>query len=126
MITVAQAERVHAMILAEFGGAIGARDPGGLEAALARPYQTFDGQDLYPTAEGKAAAMLEGIIIRHPWLDGNKRTGYALMELVLDDGGLRLTATEDDKYTMVIQVATGQLDVEGIVAWMKERVVAVR
>lgn len=125
MLTVAQAERVHAMILTEFGGAVGARDPGGLEAALARPYQTFGGQELYPTVEGKAAAMLEGVIIRHPWLDGNKRTAYALMELVLEDGGLRLAASEDEKYDMIIQVATGQLDLEGIVAWMKGRVVAV-
>ena len=66
MITVAQAERAHAWLVAEFGGATGFRDRGALEACLARPYQTFDGQDLIPTAVGKAAAMLEGVIIRHP------------------------------------------------------------
>lgn len=79
MITLARAERVHALLVAEFGGASGLRDPGGLEACLARPHQTFGGEDLYPDPVAKAAAMLESIIIRHPWLDGNKRTGYKSM-----------------------------------------------
>lgn len=122
MITAAQVERVHAMVLEEFGGAVGSRDPGGLEAGLVRAYQTFDGQELYPSPIGKPAAMLEGIIIRHPWLDGNKRTGHALMELVLENGGLRSVATEDEKYGMIIHVATGQMVVEAIVAWIKGRV----
>jgi prophage maintenance system killer protein len=64
MISFIQAERVHALLVAEFGGATGLRDPGGLEACLARPYQPFAGDDLYPTPAGKAAAMLESIIIR--------------------------------------------------------------
>src|SRR5690606_25011721 len=89
MISVAQAERVHALLVAEFGGATGLRDPGGLEACLARPWQTFDGEDLYADPAAKAAAILESIIIRHPWMDGNKRTGYVLMELVLVEAGLR-------------------------------------
>lgn len=58
-------------------------------------------------------------------MDGNKRTGYALARLILQDAGLDITADENEKYDMVIQVATGQMDVEGIVAWMKGRVVAV-
>ena len=119
MITVAQAERAHAWLVAEFGGATGLRDRGALEACLARPYQTFDGQDLIPTAIGKAAAMLEGVIIRHPWLDGNKRTAYVLMELVLEDGGVRLTATEDERYAMTIRVAEGKSSVEEIQAWIE-------
>lgn len=119
MITLARAERVHALLVAEFGGASGLRDPGGLEACLARPYQTFGGEDLYPDPVAKASAMLESIIIRHPWLDGNKRTGYMLMELVLWEGGLEVAASEDEKYEMVIQVATGQLDADGVRTWLE-------
>ena len=122
MISVAQAERVHALLVEEFGGATGLRDPGGLEACLARPYQTFGGQDLYPTPVAKAAAILQSIVIRHPWLDGNKRTAYVLMELVLMDGGMELVTSENEKYDLVIQVATGGLDVEGIRAWVESRV----
>ena len=119
MITVAQAERVHALLVAEFGGATGLRDVGGLEASLARPYQTFGGDDLIPTPTGKAAAMLESIIIRHPWLDGNKRTGYVLMELVLDEANIQLVATEDEKYAMTIRVAEGKSSAEEIRAWIE-------
>lgn len=126
MITVKQAERVHALLVAEFGGATGLRDEGGLEASLARPYQTFGGEDLYPTPAGKAAAILESIIIRHPWLDGNKRTGYLLMELILLENEFTLPANEDEKYEMTIQVATGQLDADGIRAWLESRVVPVK
>lgn len=123
MIDRAKAERVHAQLVSTFGGATGLRDPGGLEAGLARPYQTFDGEELYPNVEAKAAAILESIIIRHPWMDGNKRTGYVLMELVLLEGGKALDASEDEKYAMTIQVAMGQLDIDGIRQWLESRVV---
>lgn len=69
---------------------------------------------------------MESIIIRHPWVDGNKRTGYLLMELVLLENGMALSATEDEKYEMVIQVATGKLDANGVRAWMESRVVPVK
>ncbi|MFZ1691688.1 MAG: type II toxin-antitoxin system death-on-curing family toxin [Flavobacteriales bacterium] len=123
MINAARASRAHDLLIEAFGGATGLRDADGLDAALARAYQTFDGEDLHPTTVAKAAALLEAVIIRHPWVDGNKRTAYVLMELLLGDGGLRLEATEDDKYDLVIQVATGKLDVEGIVQWLVGRVV---
>lgn len=122
MITVEMAERVHALLVAEFGGATGLRDLGGLEACLARPFQTFGGQELIPTVEGKAAAILEGVLIRHPWLDGNKRTGYVLMELVLLDAGKELLATENEKYVMAIRVAEGKSSVEEIQTWIRAHV----
>ena len=70
MITFALAERFHARSIEEFGGAHGLRDRGAVEAALARPYQTFGGEDLYPSPAAKAAALMESVIIRHPWVDG--------------------------------------------------------
>jgi death-on-curing protein len=78
-----------------------------------------------PSRSTKAAALLESVIKNHPFVDGNKRAGYTLDRLTLITFDLDLQATDDEEYDMVIQVATGQLDVEGIVAWMKDRVVAV-
>ena len=118
MITVAKAERVHGWLVAEFGGATGLRDPGGLEACLARPYQTFGGEDLYPDAIGKAAAILEGVIIRHPWMDGNKRTEFMLMAFVLAKHRIRITATEDECYQMTSAVAEGSSSAEEIRSWI--------
>jgi prophage maintenance system killer protein len=69
---------------------------------------TFDGIDLYPTAIEKATAIFESLIINHPFMDGNKRIAYSLMEVVLRHGGLGLTVTEDEKYALVIKASTGE------------------
>jgi death-on-curing protein len=123
MITLEEALAIHAQVVDATGGSHGVRDKGGLEAALARPWATFAGEDLYPDPITKAAALLESIIKNHPFVDGNKRAGYTLGRLTLITFDLDLQATDDEEYDMVIQVATGQLDVEGIVAWMKAHVV---
>lgn len=125
MITLEEALAIHAQVVDATGGSHGVRDRGGLEAALARPYATFAGEDLYPDPILKAAALLESVIKNHPFVDGNKRAGYTLGRLTLITFDLDLHATDDEEYDMVIQVATGQLAVEGILAWMRERVVTV-
>jgi len=123
MIARSDALFYHAELVNKFGGSHGVRDKGILDASLNRPFATFGGIDLFPEPVDKAAAIMHGIITGHPFIDGNKRTGYVLGRLILQEQGFDIRATEDDKYAMVIQVATGKLDVEGIVAWMKERVV---
>jgi len=123
MIARSDALFYHAELVNKFGGSHGVRDEGILDASLNRPFATFGGIDLFPEPVDKAAAIMHGIITGHPFIDGNKRTGYVLSRLILQEQGFDIRATEDDKYAMVIQVATGQLDVEGIVVWMKERVV---
>ncbi|WP_262512383.1 type II toxin-antitoxin system death-on-curing family toxin [Adhaeribacter arboris] len=74
---------MHNLLIEEFGGAKGIRDLGALDAAINRPFATFDQQELYPNPVDKAAAIIESILINHPFLDGNKRTGYVLMRLLL-------------------------------------------
>ena len=74
MITKKTVLRLHELSINIYGGAQGTRDEGLMESAIARPYQTFGEEDLYPTIFGKAAAIVESIIINHPFLDGNKRT----------------------------------------------------
>jgi death on curing protein len=119
MISVNQVLAIHLMAIEQFGGADGVRDLGGLEAALARPFQTFGGEDLYPTFIEKAAAIAESIIINHPFIDGNKRTGYILMEAILLAGGIRIALTDMEIYPFVIAVSTGQEKYDDIVAWLK-------
>lgn len=69
---------------------------------------------------------MHGIITGHAFIDGNKRTGYALARLILQEGGQDIAAPEDDRYDLVIQVATGKLDVAGVRAWLESRVRPVR
>lgn len=122
MITLEEALAIHAELIEATGGAHGVRDRGGLEAALARPYATFAGQDLYPDPVAKAAALLESVVMNHPFVDGNKRAGYTLARLTLMSHDLDLKASDDEEYDMVIQVATGQMDVDAIRSWMEPRV----
>ncbi len=61
---------------------------------------------------------MENIVRNHPFLDGNKRTGYGLMELLFMENGIEINASEDEKYDFVIAVAEGRLDFDGIKAWV--------
>ena len=113
--------QIHDILIQEFGGITGIRDQAGLESALQRPLQTFDGNELYSSTEEKAAALLESIVVNHPFIDGNKRLGYVLMRLFLMQEGLDISASESEKYQLVIDVATGSSDVKMIALWIQTR-----
>lgn len=123
MITVQTALQIHELQIKVHGGAIGLRDKGLLEAALARPFSTFDGIDLYPDPTAKAAAILESILVNHPFVDGNKRTGYVLMELILRVNGYKVILNLEEQYDFTIKVAEGKMTTELIIDWLKEHVV---
>lgn len=120
MITLKKVLAIHQILIKEFGGSEGVRDQNGLESAISRPFQTFGGQALYPEAVDKAAAITESIVKNHPFVDGNKRTGYVLMRLFLMQEGLDIEATQDEKYEFVIKIARGELDFEAIREWIQE------
>jgi len=122
MIDVIIVQNLHEVLIKRFGGGSGIRDMGALQAAIARPYATFGEIDLYPTAIDKASAILESILINHPFIDGNKRTGYALMRLHLLKAGLDITANQDEKYAMVISVSTGEFRFDEIKQWLIKNV----
>lgn len=121
MISLKEAEQIHNLLIEEFGGAKGTRDLGALDASINRPFATFDQQELYPSPEEKAAAIIESILINHPFIDGNKRTGYVLMRLLLLQSGLDIKAEPDDKYEFVISIATGKLQFDGIKKWIESK-----
>ena len=120
MITRAEVLIIHNEVVFAHGGANGVRDVGGLDSAIARPFQSFGGEDLYPSVFEKAAAIGESIIMNHPFIDGNKRTGYVLMETILRIEGLKITATDDLLYAFVIDISTGNIRFEQIVEWLKQ------
>jgi death on curing protein len=121
MIELRDVLNIHNILIDKFGGSKGVRDQGSLESAINRPFATFDNHDLYPTPSDKAAAILESILINHPFFDGNKRTAYVLMRLILLDNGLDVVADQEDKYKMVISASTGDIRFDDIKKWIQTR-----
>lgn len=121
MITLAEVIAIHDILVESFGGSKGIRDKGLLEAALARPYQTFDGIDLYPQPVDKAAALFESIISNHPFIDGNKRTAYVLLKMILWEYQLDILADEDEKYNFVVAAAHREIRFDQIRDWLRNR-----
>jgi len=120
MIAPGDVIKIHNILIDKFGGIKGIRDSGALEAALSRPYVTFDAKELYLAVTDKASAVFESLIINHPFIDGNKRIAYVLMRLILLEGGLDITASESEKYNFVISVTTGELRIDGIKDWLEK------
>jgi len=83
------------------------RDVGLIEAAVARPQASFDGQRVYPDALHMAAALVESLVCNHALVDGNKRLGLACLIVFLRLNGHRLTMTNDQAYDLIYAVASG-------------------
>jgi death-on-curing protein len=109
---------VHNDQIAEHGGASGVRDAGLLESALARPLNAFayGVEDIFDLAALYAA----GAVKNHPFVDGNKRTGFILSELFLNANGWSLDATDDDVIACVLLLAGGELDEQNYAVWLRE------
>ena len=103
---------IHARQIERFGGTPGVRDEGLLESALAQPQATFGGQLLHPTISEQAAAYLYHIAMNHPFIDGNKRTAFAVMDTFLRLNGCALNLTDDRAYDLVMRVARGTMTKE--------------
>ena len=83
---------------------------------------TFDGEDLYPDAAAKAAALMHSLVMNHPFVDGNKRMGVAAAELFLELNGFRLDASDKDLEELTLSIARGELDAESLGIWFRQRV----
>ena len=118
---LAQLLRLHEMQIGAFGGSMGVRDRGGAEASLARPQVTFDGEDLYPDVEAKAAALMHSLVMNHPFVDGNKRAGAAAAELFLNVNGVVLTAEDEELVDITLAVARGEVGAEALAIWLRQR-----
>lgn len=115
---------LHRQIIEQSKGAMGIRDLGSLESALAQPRMTFAGEDLYPTIVDKASALGFSIVMNHPFIDGNKRTGHATMETFLLLNGLEINAYVDEQERVILALASGELERDAFTKWLQGSVAA--
>jgi death on curing protein len=108
-ITKSMVLSIHTRQIERFGGTPGVRDEGLLESALAQPQATFGGEYLHPTIAEQAAAYLYHITMNHPFIDGNKRSAFAVTDTFLRLNGFHLNLTDDRAYDLVMQVAQGTM-----------------
>ena len=125
MIAVDDILELHSRSISDFGGSNGIRDIGLLESAIARPFQTFEGKYLYETIFEKAAALGESLIINHPFVDGNKRTGMLAMVSLLMENNWHVTAPQDNFYDLIISISTASVSFPKIVEWLKNNTKAI-
>ena len=109
---------IHGRLLALDGGASGVRDIGLLRSALARPRQQY-AYGANPDIIDRAAAYIAGIVRNHPFVDGNKRTGFLVGILFLEINGIRFTAAEASAAQAILSLAAGTFDEAGLVAWLR-------
>ena len=122
-LTLEEIISLHVAIISRSGGILGIRDRGVLESAVAQPKMTFDGKDLYPAIVDKAAALGHVLISNHPFLDGNKRTGQAAMEVFLVLNGYEIKATVDEQEELILTIATGSMSKGNLAEWLAARIV---
>ena len=103
----------------------GVRDENLLASAVNTPFQTFMGNDLYPSIYDKAAQLCYGIANNHPFTDGNKRTALHSMYVYLMINGFDITATQQDVENMIIDIAAGNMTNTELAQWLRENTVEI-
>ena len=108
---------LHQIMIEQTGGEDGVRDTGLLESALAACDATFDGKELFPTKEEKAARLCTGLVSNHAFVDGNKRIGVYVMLTFLEVN--RLNVTDEDLVEIGLSLAKSEMKYEELLAWIR-------
>ncbi|KSV60542.1 MULTISPECIES: type II toxin-antitoxin system death-on-curing family toxin [Clostridia] len=109
---------LHTQLIQQTGGSDGVRDYNLLDSALETPFQSFGGDELYPTIQAKAARLGYGLIKNHCMIDGNKRIGTHAMLVFLALNGIELKYTQKELYETILDVAAGNIEYEGLLQWV--------
>ncbi|WP_444348214.1 type II toxin-antitoxin system death-on-curing family toxin [Phascolarctobacterium succinatutens] len=113
---------LHSKIIKKTGGIDGVRDRSGLEAAVAAPLQSFGGEDFYQTTIDKIARLGYGLAANHSFIDGNKRIGALMTQLLLQWNGYRLVLNRGELADMFIAIADGSAGEIELLDWINKRI----
>ncbi len=113
---------LHQLLIEQTGGEDGIRDFGLLDSALEACFATFDGKELFPTKEEKAARLGVGLVANHAFVDGNKRIGLYVMLTFLEVNGIRLDTNDDELVELGLGLAQGKIKYEELLQWIRDRI----
>jgi len=113
---------LHQYMAEETGGSIGLRDEGLLESALESAFATFDGKELYPSKEEKAARIGASLVGNHAFLDGNKRIGMYVMLTFLEVNGVKVECSDEDIVSAGLALADGTMGYDELLVWLRARI----
>ena len=122
-LSLSEVLELHHSIIKQSGGSFGLRDFGTLQSALAQPRMTFAESELYPSIEEKATALCFSLVSNHPFVDGNKRIGHAVMETFLVLNGFEIIASVDESEETILNLAAGELSRVALLEWIREHIV---
>lgn len=117
-LTKEQVLLLHQELVASSGGSAGLRDEALLDSALQAPFQSFERQPMFPSIQQKAARLGYGLIMNHPFVDGNKRIGAHVMLLFLALNHVEIKYTQQELADIVLEVAAGKADYESLLRWV--------
>ena len=123
--TIQDIYELHTQLENTFVLTPGVRDRNLLASAVNTPFQTFMGNDLYPSIYDKAAQLCYGIANNHPFTDGNKRTALHSMYVYLIVNGYDIIATQQDVENLIINVAAGRMHNTELSKWLQENTVEI-
>ena len=123
--TIQDIYELHKQLENAFILSSGVRDENLLASAVNTPFQTFMGNDLYPSLYDKAAQLCYGIANNHPFTDGNKRTALHSMYVYLIINGFDIMATQQDVENMIIDIAAGNMTNTELVQWLQKNTVEI-
>ncbi len=118
ILTKQQVVLLHRQLINETGGSHGLRDDGMLESALSALFQGFEAFSPYPTIRQKAARLAYGLIMNHPFVDGNKRIGAHAMLTLLLLNGIELEYTQQELSDTILRIAAGKAGYDDLLAWI--------
>ena len=118
-LSISQVLDIHQDEINSFGGTSGVRDEGLLDSALAQPQATFGGELLHPTIGEQAAAYLYHLAMNHPFIDGNKRTAFAVMDTFITLNGYSLNLSQEQAYNLVIRVVQKEISKEELSGFLE-------
>ncbi|HHU54040.1 MAG TPA: type II toxin-antitoxin system death-on-curing family toxin [Clostridiaceae bacterium] len=120
-LTLKQVKAIHHIQIETFGGIDGIRDEGLLESAIESPFQTFDGLMLYEDPIERIVRVVFNIIKNHPFLDGNKRTGIAVLMIMSDLYDIEITASDEEYIELGLRI-TALSDHHEITDWINDHI----